>query len=102
LEPVSESESEFFFLEELDPPIRALISGVWNRNWNQNWNCFYNRLELKANCQFQSRFLGTGTEPNLCSKTRTRTQARSFFFKELDPEADFLVPFTCGFQKLRF
>lgn len=80
-------------------PIRSLISGVWwnwNWNWNQNWDCFFNRLELKANWQFQSRrLLGTGTEPNLSSKTRTRTQSRSFF-KELDPEADFLVPFTCG------
>ncbi len=86
-------------------PIRSLISGVWwnwNWNWNQNWDCFFNRLELKANWQFQSRrLLGTGTEPNLSSKTRTRTQARSFlknwtqkqiswFHLHVDPEAEVL------------
>jgi hypothetical protein len=82
-------------------PIRSLISGVWNRNRNQNWDCFFNRLELKANCQFQSRLLGTRTEPNLSSKTRTRTQARSFlknwtqkqiscFHLHVDPEAEVL------------
>jgi hypothetical protein len=63
LEPVSESESEFFFLEELNPQLDLLISGVWNRNWNQNWDCFFSRLALEANWQFQSRLLGTGTEP---------------------------------------
>lgn len=82
-------------------PIKSLISGAWNWNWNQNWDCFFNRLELKANCQFQSRLLGTGTEPNLSSKTRTRTQARSFlknwtqkqiswFHLHVDPEAEVL------------